>query len=118
MEGTASIEEIFDALTVCHSVLERRRFFKGGLPEFKKAFVKENDPGRVKALLTHLLFGSENFVERMADCIFDPAYEIRQFGRSNVQELFSWLNNEDVPICNSRTVKMMRFLGLDVEVFE
>jgi hypothetical protein len=115
---SATIEEIFDALTVCHSVRERLRYFKGGLPAFKSIFVKKNEPERVRELITHLLFGQNDFVERMADCIYDQNFKLKEFGRSGVQELFGWSNSEEIPICNSRTVKAMRFLGLDVKIFE
>ena len=39
-----------------------------------------------------------------------------QFGRSAVQEFYGWMNSNNIPICNTRSFKALRFLGYDVEV--
>ena len=31
-----------------------------------------------------------------------------------VQETYGWVNSEDVPICNGRTLKSLRSLGFNV----
>jgi hypothetical protein len=53
----------------------------------------------------------------MGTCIFSPEYKLNQFGRSAVQELLGWVNKEGIPICNSRTVKALRFFGYNIAVF-
>lgn len=53
----------------------------------------------------------------MAACIFDEDYKLDEFGRAAVQELYGWVNTENVPICNGRTVKALRYLGCKVEIF-
>jgi hypothetical protein len=50
----------------------------------------------------------------MGRCIFDPQYKLNHFGRSAVQELLGWINAEDLPICNNRTLRSLRWLGFDV----
>ena len=69
----------------------------------------------IKKTLSHLLHGSEgDYVARMADCIFDLNYRLQDFGESCAPERRSgWVNNEDVPTCNSRTLKSLRWLGFD-----
>lgn len=116
--NSLSIEEIFDVLYHCHSFHDRRRFFFGGLPTFKQTFVNNNTTENVREALKDLLFGNAGFIERMADCLFSAKYEIKQFGRSNVQELLGWVNQENVPICNGRTLKALRFLGFDVQTYD
>jgi hypothetical protein len=113
---SSSYEEIVDALTVCHAFHEQLRFFKGGLPTVQKEFMADNSESRVKSSLSHLLFGSGDFITRMGECIFDPNFSLHHFGRSCVQELYGWINAE-APVCNGRTVKALRYLGFDVAVF-
>jgi hypothetical protein len=52
----------------------------------------------------------------MGRCIFDPEYKLNEFGRSAVQELLGWVNSEDIPICNCRTLRSLRWMGYDVEL--
>ncbi|TAL00609.1 MAG: NgoFVII family restriction endonuclease [Rhodospirillaceae bacterium] len=110
-------EEVFQALIVCHAFHDTFRFFEGGMPTMKAAFFSDNKFSHVRQVLKHLIFGEKDFVDRMCDCIFDPDFKINNFGRSCVQELYGWANAEDVPICNGRTVKMLRYLGWNVRVF-
>jgi hypothetical protein len=88
---SSSYEEIVDALTVCHAFHEQLRFFNGGLPTVQKEFMADNSESRVKSSLSHLLFGSGDFVTRMGECIFDPNFSLHHFGRSCVQELYGWI---------------------------
>lgn len=104
---SSSFEEIVDALTVCHAFHEQLRFFKGGLPTVRKAFMADNSEARVKAALSHLLFGSGNFVTRMGECIFDPNFSLHHFGRSCVQELYGWINAE-APVCYGNSTQISR----------
>ncbi len=113
----ASYDQLFDALTVCHSFHDLLRFHKGAMAALRCDFKRDNDLRQVKKTLTYLLFGSGDFVERMGNCIFNGEYALAWFGRSCVQETFGWVNGEDIPICNGRTVKSMRYLGFDVKTF-
>ena len=72
----------------------------------RKTFMTDNSETRVKSSLSHLLFGSGDFVTRMGECVFDPNYSLRRFSRACVQELYGWINAE-APVCNGRTVKAL-----------
>lgn len=110
-----SIEDIVETLTILHSFYDRLRFYGGGLEALKKAFVKENDIVKVKASLTHLIFGNGDIVKRMSDLIFDQSFKLNEFGKANVQELVGWVSRENLPVVNGRTTKVMRYFGFEVQ---
>lgn len=105
-----SLGEIFDTLCICHAFYEQMRHHAGGTPSFKAAFLRDNSEEEVKETLCYLLFGRDRFSERMAHCIFG-AYKLKHVGRSSVQELLGWVNKEEIPICNLRTLMALRYLG-------
>jgi hypothetical protein len=115
--NAASFDELFDALTASHAFHDTLRFHKGALSALRRDFTRDNDLAKVKETLTYLLYGPGDFVERMGNCIFNEKYALRWFGRSCVQEIFGWVNGSDIPICNGRTVKSLRFLGFGVKIF-
>lgn len=112
--NSSSMDDIIDALVVLHSFYDRRRFFDGGLETLKKAFAKQNNLQTVKTSLSHLIFGKGDVVKRMSDLIYDPAFKLNEFGQSNVQELVGWINNNNIPVINGRTTKVLRYFGFDV----
>lgn len=112
--NSSSLEEIIDALVVLHSFHDRLRFFEGGLESLKKYFAKQNDEQRVKSGLIHLLFGKDDIVTRMSDLIYDSSFKLNEFGPANVQELIGWINNENLPVINGRTTKVLRYFGFDI----
>ena len=112
--NNASYDAIIDAIAVLHSFHDRLRFFPGGLDTLMDTFKTSNDIKHTKSSLTHLLYGTGNIVERMADLIYDRSYKLEQFGQSNVQELVGWVNNEELPVINGRTTKVFRYYGFDV----
>jgi hypothetical protein len=107
----ASDDELFEALCTLHSFHDRLRFFDGGMPTWKKAFLAANPPKRVRESLSYLVFGDGDVIERMANMIYNDAYKLAEFGQSNVQELIGWRNKEDLPVNNGRTTKILRFFG-------
>ncbi len=113
----SDMEQMFNALDVCHSIHDRLRFFPGGHETLKRVFTSENDIKQIHEVISYLLHGEDDFITRMGTCIFDDSYSINQIGRSAIQELLGWVNKEDIPICNGRTVKALRFLGYNVVVF-
>lgn len=115
--NAAEFGDLLDALTVCHAFHDTRRFHKGGLNGLRTDFMRDNDLDRVRRTLTYLLFGPGDFIDRMGNCIFNEEYSLRWFGRSCVQEVLGWVNGQNIPICNGRTVKAMRYLGFDVKIF-
>jgi hypothetical protein len=113
----ASMQEILDALDVCHAFHDRFRFYLGGVETMWQAFVDDNKLDKVKKVLVHLLHENDDFITRMGNCIYDEEYSLHHIGRSVVQELLGWVNKENIPICNGRTVKALRYLGFNVVVF-
>lgn len=114
---SASAEELFDALDNCHSVYDSFRFYKGGHATQKETFLKENEVSQIKRVLKYLLHDPSDHIEKFGICIYEDEFKLRHFGRSAVQEVFGWVNQRGVPICNGRTVKALRFLGFNVLVF-
>lgn len=110
----ATFDDIADALSSCHSFFDRRRFYPGGHDTHIKEFKDTNELEQIKKTITYLLFGKEDFIRRMGRCIYDSAYKLNSFGQSNVQELLGWVNSDNIPICNNRTLRSVRWLGFDV----
>jgi len=110
----ATDDELFDALATLHSFHDRFRFFMGGMPSWKTAFLSANERTRVRETLAYLVFGNGNIENRMASVIYDSRYKLNEFGRANIQELIGWCNREELPIINGRTTKILRFFGSDV----
>lgn len=107
-------DEIFQALCTLHSFRDRLRFYSGGLNTLKEEFLGKNDINQVLESLTYLVHGNAEIVERMANLIFNKQYKLNVFGQSNVQELIGWKNNEELPVINGRTTKVLRYFGFDV----
>ena len=110
----SSDDDLFEALCTAHSFYDRLRFFPGGLPTWRSVFLKANDPSKSRDSLSYLLHGAGDIEERMANVIYSPAYKLNEFGQANVQELIGWCNNEDLPVVNGRTTKVLRWFGFDV----
>lgn len=115
--ASASYDEILEALSCETSFFDRFRFYRGGHMTHVAAFREANELPRVRELLTYLLFGTDEAVVRMYRLIHDPEFRLREFGRSAVQELLGWINSEEIPICNSRTLKSLRWLGFDLALY-
>ncbi len=113
----AGIDDIYEALNSSHAFHDRFRFYKGGATIKRDNFMMNNDLSQLKKVFSFLLYGEGDFVDRMGICIFDSSYSAAQIGRSCIQELYGWVNNENIPICNGRTVKALRYLGCDVKIF-
>jgi HKD family nuclease len=107
-------DELLDGLCVLHSFHDRLRFFPDGLPTLKKEFLRQNDGQKIRDSLAYLLFGDGDTIKRMANLIYNSDYKLNEFGQSNVQELIGWSNQEDLPVVNGRTTKVLRYFGFDV----
>lgn len=112
----ATMDEIVEALSSCHSFFDMRRFYLGGHDTHVKEFKDNNKLDHVKNTILYLLYDDGDFIRRMGRCIFDPAYKLHSFGQSNVQELLGWVNDQNIPICNNRTLRSLRWLGFDVKL--
>lgn len=112
---SADFPEITDALLGCAAFDEQLRFTKGGQTALVKQFQQDNQLPRVKKAFHHLAFGSEDYVRRTYDCLYATDYKLAHFGRTCVLELYGWVNNDDIPPLNGRTIKALRYLGFDVK---
>ena len=109
----SDMDQLIDALEICHAFHDQLRFHRDGEPTLRRQFAK-NGLSRVKKTLTYLLHGRDDFIERMGNVIFNPSLKLEMIGRSVSQELLGWVNEENIPICNERTLKVLRFLGYDL----
>ncbi len=114
--ASATYDDLIEALSCVHSFKDRLRFFPGGHETHVLEFRSANSLDRLKFSLTYLLHGDGDHVMRMGNCIFNPDYQLSQFGRSATQETLGWVNRESVPICNNRTLRAMFWLGLSVKL--
>lgn len=109
-----SDDDLFEALAVAHSFHDRLRFYPGGLPTLKAAFISKNKREKVRESLAYLIFGKDEVVKRLANLIFNTKYKLNAFGQSNAQEILGWVGNDDIPVINARTTKILRYFGFDV----
>lgn len=107
-----SYDDLFDALIGVHAFNDRLRHVTGGLGGLKAQF-EENSLPRIKATLSHLLYGSGIALNRAYDCIHNEQWKLSGFAEGCVMELLGWLDTSRPPI-NGRTVKALRFFGFDV----
>lgn len=106
-------DEMFNALDNVHSFHDLLRFHQGGIEGVKRDFYDANTLDEIKRTLCHLLFDeSEDYEERIYDCIYTDGYKLGCFGESCVKEIYGYNNPDDIPICNGRTLKSMEWLGL------
>ena len=111
---SVTIDEIADILQGCAAFVEMLRFTKGGLENHIEAFKQDNSIQQIRRSFHHLAFGPGDYVRRVYDCVFGPEYKLRHWGMSCTFELFGWVNKEGAPPLNGRSIKALRFLGLDV----
>lgn len=107
----ASMSDLFEGLYVCHA-FEFQMRPQGGKEAFKKNFLSINEEQKTKNTLLYLLYDdSEDYVNRLANCIYHPDYKLELMKESCFQELLGWVNGQEIPICNKRTLKALRYLG-------
>ena len=107
-----SYDDMFEALIGVHAFNDRLRHVSGGVGGLKAQFA-ENPLPRIKATLSHLLYGSGVTLNRAYDCIQNEQWKLSGFGEACVMELLGWLDPNRPPI-NGRTIKALRFFGFDV----
>ena len=100
--------ELLETLLVVHAFGEHQK--RSG-SENADEFMQINDINKIKKTLKYLLFGKGDYASRIAKCIFDEEYALGHFGKSCIKETFGWINNQNIPICNERTLKSMQWLG-------
>jgi len=106
-----SFDEIFDILAEVYAFHDSLRFYSGGLATLKETFKNENELDKIKKTIIYLLFGKNEYEERIFDCCYDERYKLKCFGDHCLKELYGLVNSNDIPICNGRTLKSMEWLG-------
>ncbi|MGH7011960.1 MAG: hypothetical protein ACREEX_14090, partial [Caulobacteraceae bacterium] len=116
IEG-ASREEIIGGLMSLHAFSEQLRFTKGGTAALPVKFWSDNgnDVAKVKRTLIHLTHGPGEFVERLHDVLYEPAFKLASFGLFSALELQGTVKPQECPPMNGRMAKALRFLGFEVE---
>lgn len=104
-------DELFKGLLYVHAFHDRFRFYEGGLLRMKEMFLETNGIEKIKRTIDYIINGEEPYEYRIFKAIFHAEYKLKGFGESCVKELFGLVNNEDIPICNGRTLKSMEWLG-------
>ena len=113
----ATKDAITAGLMSLHAFNEQFRFVKGGTKNLPGTFWKENrdDIAKVKATLSHLLYGDGDFVERLHDVLYDASSKLHLFGQFCGLELYGTVKPEEYPPINGRMAKALRYLGYGVE---
>jgi hypothetical protein len=114
--AAADREAITAGLMSLHAFTEQYRFTSGGSVNLPREFWQRNrgDEALVRSSIGHLVHGPGDFVERLHDVLYDPAYKIALLGRFTALELFGTIRPELCPPMNGRMAKTLRFIGFDV----
>ena len=113
----ATRDAVTEGLMSLHAFNEQFRFVRGGVKNLPAAFWEQNsdDVTKVKATLSHLLYGKGDFVERMHDILYDASFKLHLFGQFCALELYGTVKPEEYPPINGRMAKALRYLGYDVQ---
>lgn len=115
--NNATEQDIIDALLVVHAFHDCFRFHLGGEKSLIRNFLSNNELDKIKSILVYLLHNKDDdYITRMGNCIYNPDLKLKYFGDSCVQETLGWVNHENIPICNDRTLKSIRWLGFRVRI--
>jgi hypothetical protein len=113
---SASKDELMQGLLSLHAFIEQLRFVKGGVVNLPAAFWSANnqDVTKVKETLVYLLYGPNDFIQRLHDVLYDPRMKLKYFGQFCALELYGTIKPEECPPMNGRMAKALRYLGFDV----
>lgn len=104
-------KEIYDTLLNVNAFQDQFRFFQDGYENMEKEFLEANSEAQLKKTIKYLLFGSDEFQNRVANTVFEEEYKLNWFAKSSVKELLGLVNDKDIPTCNDRMLKSMQWLG-------
>lgn len=93
------------------NAFKSRTRYQHGDKKMLELFFEKNDIQKIKDVVNYLLYGSGDYQDRIANCIYEDNYSLFQFGESCLKELFGLMNNKNIPPCNDRTLKVMQWLG-------
>lgn len=108
---TVSYNELYDALLFINAFRDRRRFFSSN--SMKEEFLNLNNNSKnIIKTITYLLYDSEQYEIKMANCIYDKYFKLKEFGENCIKELFGvMIDDENIPLCNDRVFEAMEYLG-------
>jgi len=88
----------------------------GQLPKkWRKAdalFASKNNINKIRTSLNYLLWDEADVAERISRLIYDEAFKLAYFGKSNIQELIGWVH-EDMPPRNEKANLAIKLIGYD-----
>lgn len=105
------IAELVDALQYVYAFHDHFQRYISEWKDNDTYFITPNGEHKIKQTLNYLLHGKDPYQERIYRCSKDDKYKLVNFGLNSCTELFGLVNNEDIPILNSRTRNSMQWLG-------
>jgi hypothetical protein len=105
------IVELADALQYVYAFHDHFQRYISEWKGIDTYFIVPNGELKIKRTLNYLLHGKDPYQERIYRCSRDEKYKLINFGLNSCTELFGLVNNEEVPILNSRTRNSMQWLG-------
>ncbi|MBK6609015.1 MAG: hypothetical protein IPG24_26915 [Leptospiraceae bacterium] len=108
--NSSRIDDLVNVIGYVNAFYTRFRYYES-LDNLKAIFLAENGEEKIKRSIEYLIFGADNYQTRIANCIYRQEYKLSHFGSSCVKEFYGWINAEEIPLCNDRTLKTMQWLG-------
>jgi HKD family nuclease len=105
------IAELVDALQYVYAFHDHFQRYISEWKDIDTYFIAPNGEHKIKHTLNYLLHGKAPYQERIYRCSRDEKYKLVNFGLNSCTELYGLVNNEDIPILNSRTRNSMQWLG-------
>lgn len=104
------IEDIMNSLRYVFSFHDHCSRYLGGWEKSNVDFIANNTEKKIKESLGYLIHGKGPYQDRLYQCSKGD-YKLKNFGKNSCTELYGLVNNEDIPILNSRTRNSMEWLG-------
>jgi hypothetical protein len=112
--ATATKDDLTRGLMSLHAFTSQNRHVRGGDVAANFWTINDNNVNLVRGSLMHLLYGPNDFAERLHDFLYDPAFTLRRIGIFTALELFGTVRPDECPPVNSRIAKGLRYLGYEV----
>lgn len=109
--NTTPIRVLVDALQYVYSFHDYYVRYVGQWDDIETNFIALNGEQKIKHTLNYLLHGKDPYQERIYRSHKDEKYKLKYFGLNSCTELYGLVNNEEIPILNSRTRNSMQWLG-------
>ena len=110
--NSLSEDDLFELLCNIYSFHDSSQYH-GGIEDLKKDFFSQNTIKEIKQSLNYLLFGTDDYIERLYHCM-KGKYRLKSFGPHSVKELYGYINTENNPTYNGRIQKSLSWLGFGI----